>query len=139
MSKRPFVIFGIFAALCLVGLPAWALSKEGGESASPETVASQYDDGQELFAINCGACHTLAAAGTDGVVGPNLDTLLGAGAASPETIKGNYDRVLNAVDNGVGGRMPAGVVEGEQAKQVARFVANNVNYVSSAPPPASGG
>ena len=32
MSKRPFVIFGIFAAFCLVALPLWALAKEGGEN-----------------------------------------------------------------------------------------------------------
>ena len=29
MSKRPFVIFGIFAIVCLVVLPFWALAKEG--------------------------------------------------------------------------------------------------------------
>ena len=29
-----------------------------------------------MFATNCGTCHTLAAAGTDGVVGPDLDELL---------------------------------------------------------------
>ena len=69
------------------------------------------------------------------MVGPNLDTLLGAGAASPDTIKGNEDRVLSAVEAGIGGRMPAGVVQGEQAKQVAEFVANNVDYVSPAPAP----
>jgi hypothetical protein len=39
--------------------------------------------------------------------------------------------VLAALENGVGGRMPAGILQGAQAKQVADFVANNVNYVSS--------
>jgi cytochrome c oxidase subunit 2 len=37
------------------------------------------DDGAEpeaLFAQNCGSCHALAAAGTSGNVGPNLDTVL---------------------------------------------------------------
>ncbi len=31
--------------------------------------------GKPLFIQNCGGCHTLAAAGTSGTVGPNLDTL----------------------------------------------------------------
>ena len=29
--------------------------------------------GQQLFTQNCGSCHTLTAAGTNGAVGPNLD------------------------------------------------------------------
>jgi cytochrome c oxidase subunit 2 len=32
--------------------------------------------GQELFAQQCGSCHTLAEAGTEGQVGPNLDEAL---------------------------------------------------------------
>ena len=71
---------------------------------------------------NCGACHTLAKAGTDGVVGPNLDDLLAPPSPTPpdpETIK---PRVLAAVNNGVGGRMPAGILTGEQAETVADFV-----------------
>jgi len=42
--------------------------------------------GKELFAQNCGTCHTLADAGTEGQVGPNLDTVLkGADADSVKT------------------------------------------------------
>ena len=68
MSKRPFVIFGIFAVICLVALPFWALAKDGSSDASPEgSVPAADQQGLELFQINCGACHTLAAAGTDGV------------------------------------------------------------------------
>jgi mono/diheme cytochrome c family protein len=33
----------------------------------------------------CGACHTLAAAGTTGTAGPNLDTRLAADCATPES------------------------------------------------------
>jgi sulfite dehydrogenase len=135
MSKRPIVIFGLFAAICLVGLPFWALQAKGGEDASPEaSVPASDKQGLELFQINCGACHTLAAAGTDGVVGPNLDELLGTGAPDATTIKSNRDRVLSAVENGIGGRMPKGILEGEQAKQVAQFVADNLEYIGSSGP-----
>jgi mono/diheme cytochrome c family protein len=129
MSKRALVIFGIFAALCLVVLPLWALGKEGSETSSPADVASTYKEGQELFQTNCGACHTLVAAGTDGVVGPDLDDRFGQGAASEDTFAATRDIVLNAIENGVGGRMPAGILTGEQAKETAEFVGANVEYV----------
>jgi mono/diheme cytochrome c family protein len=130
MTKRPIVIFGIFAVICLVGLPFWALAKEGSDEASPEgSVAASDQQGLELFQINCGACHTLAVAGTDGVVGPDLDELLGTLPKSPDTVTGNEDRVYGAVTGGLAGRMPKGILQGAQAKEVARFVADNVEYI----------
>jgi mono/diheme cytochrome c family protein len=117
MSKRTFVIFGIFAVLFGVLIPLWAINKEGSEGASPEKVAASDEEAKELFQTNCGACHTLARAGTDGIVGPDLDDLLGQG--TPEA---NYTRVLNAIKNGIEGRMPAGILQGEDAKTVADFV-----------------
>ena len=117
MSRRAYILFGVFALLCAVLIPAWAISREGGEAASPEHVPANLESGKELFVTNCGACHTLEKAGTDGVVGPNLDDLLGT--ASPEA---NKARVLNAVNNGINGRMPRGIVAGEDAQTVATFV-----------------
>jgi mono/diheme cytochrome c family protein len=130
MSKRPFVIFGIFAVICLVALPFWALSKVGSSDASPEgSVSTSDQQGLELFQINCGACHTLAAAGTDGVVGPDLDLLLGSVAKSADTVNGSRKLVYDAVIKGRDGRMPKGILQGAQAKAVARFVADNVQYI----------
>ncbi len=130
--KRAIVIFVVLAAICLVVLPFWALQSKGGADASPEAAVPAADkQGLQLFQINCGACHTLAAAGTDGIVGPDLDQLLGTGTKSPDTVKSNEDRVLNAVNNGIQGRMPKGLVQGEQAKAVARFVADNLQYVGT--------
>jgi mono/diheme cytochrome c family protein len=130
MSKRPLVIFGIFAAICLLALPAWALTKKGGSDASNgSSVPASNQQGLQLFQINCGACHTMAAAGTDGQIGPNLDQLLATGPKSADTVKANSSRVLNAIEQGVGGRMPKGILQSAQAKQVAAFVANNVAYI----------
>jgi mono/diheme cytochrome c family protein len=121
MSKGPFVIFGVFAAICLIVIPYLALAKGGGEGAAPIEVAGYDEDGKELFVNNCGPCHTLAAAGTEGVVGPNLDDLLAPGGNA--TFEGSYQRALNAVTCGFGrGRMPAGILQGENAQQVAAFV-----------------
>src|SRR5215210_3009587 len=112
MKRSTFVIFGLVALIFAVLVPVWALSREGGESASPEAVPSSLQEGKELFVTNCGACHTLAKAGTDGVVGPNLDELLappGPTPPDPATIK---PRVLSAIQQGRGGRMPAGILSG---------------------------
>jgi mono/diheme cytochrome c family protein len=125
MSKRPIVIFGIFAVICVVVIPFWALNTKGKESASPAPVASRDLGAQKLFQTNCGVCHTLAAGGTDGQVGPNLDTLLVPTPSTDAegTFKGNYSRVLSAVTCGVNGRMPAGILQGAQAQEIAAFVA----------------
>jgi cytochrome c550 len=129
MSKRPFVIFGIFAVVCLVVLPFWALGKEGSSGASPEgSVPAGDQQGLELFQINCGACHTLTAAGTDGIVGPDLDERFGTGPKS-SLQKSTYTTVLATIENGLGGRMPRGILQGAQAKAVAQFVADNVQYI----------
>ena len=73
MKRSTFVIFGIVVLVFAVLIPAWAISREGSSEASPESVPASLDEGKDLFVTNCGACHTLAKAGTDGVVGPNLD------------------------------------------------------------------
>jgi cytochrome c6 len=123
MKRRTFVIFGIAVVLLGVLIPAWAISREGSGGASPEGVPSGLDDGKELFAVNCGACHTLQAAGTDGVVGPDLDDLLAPPSPTPPDPETLQPRVLNAIENGVAGRMPAGILSGEQAETVAEYVA----------------
>jgi mono/diheme cytochrome c family protein len=122
VSKGPLVTFGFFAAICLIVIPYLALAKEGDEDAAVVAVKGWDQDGKELFVNNCGACHTLAAAGTDGVVGPNLDDVLAPGGTG--NFDSNYGRVLNAVVCGFGSpqRMPAGILQGENAQDVAAFV-----------------
>jgi mono/diheme cytochrome c family protein len=82
MSKRSFVLFGIFAVAFGLLLPYWAISKEGEEGASPEAVASSDEEAKELFQTNCGACHTLARGGTDGIVGRRLRRPRGGSVAA---------------------------------------------------------
>jgi len=136
--KRPIAIFIVFAAICLVLIPFWALQSKGGADASPgSSVPADNQQGLQVFQINCGACHTLAAAGTDGEIGPNLDQLLASGQKTPQTVQGNYTLVLNTIKNGIGGRMPKELVQGDQAKQVAQFVANNLAYVPSSGTPTT--
>jgi mono/diheme cytochrome c family protein len=120
LSRRSLVIFGVFAAIFAVGIPFLLIDGEGSQGGSPAAVAAKYKDGQRLFATNCGTCHTLDKAEADGVVGPNLDVLLGSG-----TPAASRQRVINAVTSGINGRMPKGILQGDALNKVADFVANN--------------
>src|SRR5262245_11748973 len=129
MSKRTFIVFGLLVVFLAVLIP-WLVFRADGDSArGAEEVPAGLQEGQSLFETNCGTCHTLQAAGTDGNFGPDLDELLAAtgppeGPKAEKTIEGTEGRVLNAVENGVDssttpGRMPAGILSGEQAEKVA--------------------
>jgi mono/diheme cytochrome c family protein len=128
MSKRPFVIFGILAVCLAVLIPLWAYLSDADQNTGTRKVPANLQTGKHLFETNCGTCHTLYAAGTDGNFGPNLDQLLAPTGPStdPSTIKATKTRVVNAVTNGVDsstpGRMPAGILSGQQVQQVADFV-----------------
>ncbi|HEU4706646.1 MAG TPA: cytochrome c [Solirubrobacterales bacterium] len=130
MSKRAFIWFGILVLVLAVVIPWLAFRSKGDAETGDQQVASNLKSGQSLFQTNCGTCHTLYAAGTDGNYAPNLDELLAPAGPAEEasTVKGLEGRVLNAVENGVDsstpGRMPAGILNEEQAKEVAEFVAN---------------
>lgn len=101
-----------------VALPTYVIaknkdSKEAGRQGIPLTASEK--KGQQIFGVRCNECHTLAAANTAGRVGPNLDQL-----RPPASL------VLDAVSNGRKrgiGTMPAKIVQGEDAKDVAAFVA----------------
>jgi mono/diheme cytochrome c family protein len=128
MSKRTFILFGLLVVVLAVVIPWLVFNSRGDAKSHGENVAAGLKTGQTLFQINCGTCHTLYAAGTDGNYGPNLDELLApSGPAEGETIKATKERVLNAVENGVDsstpGRMPGGILNEQQAEEVSEFVA----------------
>jgi cytochrome c551 len=132
MSKRTFVIFGLLVVFLAVLIPWLAFRSRGDAQTGAQQVPVDLKAGQALFQTNCGTCHTLYAAGTDGNFAPNLDVLLApsgppSGPSAQQTIAATKGRVLNAIDNGVDsttpGRMPAGILNGQQARQVAEFVA----------------
>jgi mono/diheme cytochrome c family protein len=81
-------------------------------------------NGKALFTQECGTCHILGRAGTQGRTGPDLDasfrTALGDGM-NRETVEGIvHKQILNPRMNSV---MPAELVKGEDAKDVAAYVA----------------
>lgn len=133
MSRKTFVIFGLLVVVLAVLIPWLAFRSDGDAARGAEDVPAELKEGQSLFETNCGTCHTLYAAGTDGNFAPDLDELLSPngppeGPNAEQTIEATEGRVLNAIENGVDsstapGRMPAGIIDGEQAEQVAEFVA----------------
>jgi mono/diheme cytochrome c family protein len=108
------------AALLLVALGLSACGSFGSEKVSVSKDDPNYA-GAELFATHCSGCHTLSAAGTQGsgnrgqrTQGPNLN-------GRTET----YETALFAIQNGgfSGAIMPQNIVVGDEAKEVAKFVA----------------
>lgn len=133
MSKRTFIVFGIFVLVLAVAIPFFVFRSRGDANTGAQEVSANLKQGQSLFETNCGTCHALYAAGTDGNYGPDLDELLAPnglpeGPTAADTIKATEGRVLNAVENGVDsstpGRMPGGILNQQQAKIVSEFVAH---------------
>jgi mono/diheme cytochrome c family protein len=133
MSKRTFIWFGVLVLVLAVVIPFAAFRSKGDASSAG---SGKSKEAKELFVVNCGTCHTLSAAGTDGNYAPNLDELLaptGPPEGNAKKVKESSEaiegRVLNAVENGVNsstpGRMPGGILNEAQAKEVAAWVGEN--------------
>ena len=81
--------------------------------------------GKALFTQKCGACHTLARAGTKGIQGPNLD----AAFASARTQGFGSSGIEGVVRDQIshvrrGSIMPLNLVRGSDARDVAAYVAH---------------
>jgi mono/diheme cytochrome c family protein len=129
MRKSTFIVFGVLIVVLAVAIPWLVFDGKGDAKNGAQEVPAKLETGQELFQINCGNCHTLYAAGTDGNYGPDLDELLSTTGepATGDAVKGLEGRVVSAIEHGVDGdapgRMPGGILNEEQAKEVAEFVA----------------
>ena len=120
MSRPVKVLLMMIAAIAVAGVAAGC----GTEKVQVAQTNPNYT-GAELFSQRCSGCHTLAAAATHGSA---------ANARSAEYVNGpNFnvrcerpaDRVLYAIKNGgfSGAIMPQNIVVGQQAIDVAKFVA----------------
>ena len=113
--RRPLVPLSILAA-------SLALSACGSQGIQLAEDDPDYA-GAHIFAQRCGACHTLAAAGTEGSAvsvnsreykdGPNFNQR-----------KESREQVLYAIRNGgySSSPMPQNIVVGEEAEKVAAFL-----------------
>jgi len=110
-----------------IAVPAIILSnRQDAEGATNKTrtveASDQLQKGKTLFRSTCASCHTLAAVNARGVTGPDLDRI-GLNAGSRQAAQ---TRILSAIKiGGTGqGRMPSGLLQGQNAQQVAAYVAS---------------
>jgi mono/diheme cytochrome c family protein len=104
-------------AIGLVNGDDHAKSAPGGVDLSSEAAS-----GRTTFAKYCSTCHTLKASNAVGKVGPNLDALIGGINGTKQQRALILDAIKNGRANGRG-QMPAGVVDGQDAQDVASYVA----------------
>jgi mono/diheme cytochrome c family protein len=116
------VLFAIFAVLLGIVVPAAVIAADKDKDDIPEANVSDLTEsekhGRELFGQRCANCHTLQAANAIARVGPSLDQL-----------RPNKELVLDAIENGRArgnGQMAGGLYTGEDAEDVANFVAKAV-------------
>jgi cbb3-type cytochrome c oxidase subunit III len=133
--KRPYRVVVLGAGLAAAALLAAGCGTGGVASAggAPDT-----NNGQQLFSEKCGACHTLQAAGTSGTIGPNLDNAFAASVAQGYKQSSIENLVLDQIRLGSGTvvtyttnkkftsgtPMPANIVKGQDAIDVAAYVAS---------------
>ena len=115
--------FRIIFPLIYVGfgllVPALILSGRGEAAGGTgalqnQKLSTQAEQGKMLFKQQCASCHSLAAVNARGVTGPDLDQI------GEMTVQ----RVVGAIRNGGTGqgRMPARLLEGEDAEAVGAYV-----------------
>jgi mono/diheme cytochrome c family protein len=102
------------------------------------------DRGRALFLQKCGTCHTLAQAGSGADVGPDLDASFAQARADgmdSDTVEGivqqqiaNPREVEEGVPNYAAIFMPADLVVGQDAEDVAAYVASVAGIPGAKPP-----
>lgn len=120
-------IFGITFVMVVafgVGIPIAVIAANSNNQSehAPGGVklTASEQSGRRVFARNCATCHTLKSANAVGKVGPSLDQ-----------IRPPAGLTLNAIKLGRArgqGQMPAGIVDGQDAKDVASFVAATAGH-----------
>jgi mono/diheme cytochrome c family protein len=116
-----------------------------GTTGLAEAGAGDTTRGKELFKETCGQCHTLADAGTAGVIGPNLDDAfrqsradgLGEGTIQA-VVRGQISYAVEDPPTGLPG-MPRDLVTGDDADSVAAYVASVAALPVRNEPGAAGG
>lgn len=109
------------------------------------TTAADPERGRELFIQSCGTCHALAEAGTTAQIGPDLDDAFGPArraGMTDSTIAGVTEKQIEYPRPSTGDpavSMPADIVTGQDAEDVAAYVGEWAGVPGAAPPEAPGG
>ncbi len=138
---RLILTFGFIYGVIGLAIPAWAIADSyNNDVVRGEGIAltANQKKGQALFGEMCAGCHRLASANAQGRVGPNLDVQLApqpaaTPAAAVKNYTGRYEYVYSTIINGIqrgNGNMPALITQGQQAKDIAAFVAATAGYAN---------
>lgn len=117
-QRMHFAEWAVTAAIVLFGLIVPALVLLGDQAAAGPggtKLSAELKEGREAFAERCAQCHTLEDAGAVGRVGPDLDVLAPTEGLTISAIEEGRARGM--------GQMPAQLLEGEEAKAVAAYIA----------------
>ena len=106
----------------LLLLGALALLAGCGTGGKASSSGVDQTNGQKLFQAKCGGCHTLAAAGSSGTNGPNLDEAFGPSRKQGFKQSTFQNVVLDQIRQ-PSAPMPKNLVTGQDAQDVAAFVA----------------
>jgi mono/diheme cytochrome c family protein len=111
----PLLYIALGVAVPALIIAARHEARGGTDRLETAELGEKEEEGKRLFKRSCASCHNLDAVNARGVTGPDLDEI---GEVTP-------DRIRNAIKNGGTGqqRMPAGLLRGEEAEAVARYVA----------------
>jgi cytochrome c551 len=115
MKAAPAAILALAAAVVL-----GACGSQGIQVAKN----SPYRHGAELFLDHCSGCHTLAVVGAEGSA-TSIANRVRTNGPNFNIRKEKVEQVLFAIRNGgfSGAIMPENIVVGEEAQQVAQFLA----------------
>jgi mono/diheme cytochrome c family protein len=94
-------------------------------------------NGQKLFiSSGCGGCHVLAAAGSQGTTGPNLDDAFAGSRKQGFKVSTMENVVLDQIRE-ANPPMPKNLVKGQDAVDVAAYVAAVAGQGGTAKPPSA--
>jgi cbb3-type cytochrome c oxidase subunit III len=105
----------------------------GGKAASK---GADQSNGQKLYKSSCGGCHVLAAAGTQGTTGPNLDDAF-SGSKKQGFKQSTIGTVVLDQIREANPPMPKNLVKGQDAVDVAVYVAAVSGQGGNAKPPSA--
>jgi mono/diheme cytochrome c family protein len=129
------VLFALSLILLGAIVPAFVVTAVADKDDIPQANVSDLTaaekEGRKLFGQRCANCHTLKASNAIASIGPDLDTL-----------RPNKALVLDAIENGRArgnGQMAAGLYTGQDADDVAAYVAKAVGQTGEAGGSSGGG
>ncbi|MFP5364436.1 MAG: c-type cytochrome [Thermoleophilia bacterium] len=115
MRAAEFALAGAIALFGLVVPAVVVLSDQASAGPGGTTLSADLQEGREMFNQRCANCHALDDANAVGRVGPDLDVLAPTEALTIDAIEQGRARGQ--------GQMPAQLLEGEDARHVAQYIA----------------